>query len=136
MPQPTDVRASLARWGEETPACRLLVLFGSAATGRTWSGSDVDVALWLDPVPPPSERLHVIGQIQDRCGPRRADVVFLRPGTDPVLHFEIFRDGRPLYEAEPGLFTEERVRAVKLYQDALPFRRALIESVTSKNSEE
>lgn len=129
MPEPTDVRGELARWGESTPACRLVVLFGSAATGRTWSGSDVDVALCLDPVPPPTERLRIIGEIQDRSGPRRADVVFLRPETDPVLRFEIFRDGLPLYEAEPGLFTRERVRAVKLYQDALPFRRALIESV-------
>ena len=59
--------------------------------------------------------------------PRRIDVVFLRPDLDPVLRFEIFRSGRLLHEAEEGLMVRERVRALKEYQDALPFRRLLID---------
>jgi predicted nucleotidyltransferase len=123
----SDLRDALAGWAEEEPACRLLVLFGSEATGGTWAESDVDVAVACDPVPSPRERLRMIGELEDRCGGRRADVVFLGPETDPVLRHEVFRDGEPLYEAGPGLFVEQRVRAVMLHQDALPFRRALVE---------
>lgn len=120
-------RRSLARWAAREPACRLLVLHGSEAGGHTWPESDVDLAIACDPMPSPEERLRIIGALQDRCGGRRADVTFLRPGTDPVLRFEVFKRGVPLYEAEPGLFVEERVRAVMLHQDAIPFRRALVE---------
>lgn len=127
MAEASALRDAVARWADDEPACRLLVLFGSEASERTWAGSDVDLAVAFDPVPPPEERLRIVGELQDRCGDRRADVVFLRPETDPVLRFEVFRDGEPLYEAEPGLFVEERVRAVMLHQDALPFRRALVE---------
>lgn len=122
-------RTALQAWARDEPRCRLLVLFGSEATGDARPASDVDLAVRLDPVPPPEERLRIIGELQDRCGARRADVAFLRPETDPVLRFEVFRDGEPVWEAEPGLFVEERVRAVMLYHDALPFRRALVERV-------
>lgn len=119
------VRESLARWAGEEPACPLLVLFGSETTGRTWSESDLDLALLCDPLPSPRGRLRMIGQLQERCGDRRADVVFLCPDTDPVLRFEVFRAGELLYEASPGRFVEERVRAMMLFYDARQFRRAL-----------
>lgn len=122
-----DIRRALARWARGEPACRLLVLFGSAAASRTRPGSDLDLAVSFDPLPPALERVRLIGRVQDRCGARRADVVFLGLDTDPVLRFEIFKRGELLYEADPGLFDEERVRAVMLYQDASPFRRALVE---------
>lgn len=127
MSDVTDIQRGLVRWARGEPRSRLVVLFGSEASGRTWPGSDVDVAVWFDPLPPPLERVRIIGRVQDRCGARRADVVFLGLDTDPVLRFEIFKRGELLYEADPGLFDEERVRAVMLYQDASPFRRALVE---------
>ena len=126
------VRRALREWAAEEPSCRLLVLYGSEAAGRTWPESDIDLAVACDPLPSPGARLRMIGALQDRCGGRRADVTFLRPGTDPVLRFEIFRQGMPLYESEPGLFVEERVRAVKLHQDAVPFRRALVERMKGR----
>lgn len=126
MPLPAEPRADLERWAE-TSGCRLLVVFGSRAVGRAREGSDLDLALLFDPVPDAGSRLRLLGRLQDACGGRTVDAVFLRPGTDPVLRFEIFRDGEPVYEREPGLFVRERVRAVKLHEDALPFRRALAE---------
>lgn len=124
MTLPHEVRPSLVAWAERV-GCRLLVLFGSEAQGGAREDSDVDLAVLCRPVPTPEERLRIIGQLQDLLGARMPDVVFLHPGTSPVLRFEAFRTGVPLYEAEPGLFVEERVRAAMLYQDALPFRRAL-----------
>lgn len=118
-------REALRRWAVGAPGCRLLVLFGSRATERAAEGADLDLALLFETLPPPDRRLEIIGELQELAGDRRVDVVFLRPETDPVLRFEIFRDGLPLYERRPGVFVEERVRAAMLYHDALPFRRAL-----------
>lgn len=126
MSLPADLRADLQRWAR-TSGCRLLVVFGSAATGRARQRSDLDLALWFDPVPDAGSRLRLLGRLEDACGGRTVDAVFLRPETDPVLRFEIFRDGAPVYEREPGLFVRERVRAVMLHEDARPFRRALAE---------
>ena len=120
----SDVRDSLERWAERK-GCGLLVLFGSEAMGRARRGSDLDLAISFDPLPTAEDRLRIVGEIQDLCAPRSPDVVFLRPETDPVLRFEIFRNGETLYEREQGLFVEERVRALMLYEDVLPFRRAL-----------
>lgn len=121
-----ELRNAVARWAQECPECRMLVLFGSHRKGSAHQDSDVDLAGCFDPLPPPRDRLRILGELQDRLGRRRADLVFVTPTTDPVLRFEIFRDGEPLYERESGLFVEERVRAVMLYEDALPFRRGLL----------
>lgn len=129
-----DTREALSRWAEDR-GCRLLVLFGSAASTGGRPDSDVDLAVAFEPLPPPRERLSIIGELQDRVTPRRADVVFLRTETDPVLRFEIFRTGSPLYEAEEGLYVHEVVRAVALYEDALPFRRALERSLLAAGRE-
>lgn len=133
MADTTALRESLARWAREEPTCRLLVLFGSEISDRTWSESDLDLAVACDPPPAAPDRLRMIGQLQERCGNRRADVVFLEPGTDPVLRFEVFRRGESLYEATSGRFVEERVRALMLYEDALPFRRALVERMEARS---
>ncbi len=127
----SDLRDSLERWAERM-GCGLLVLFGSEALGRAGRGSDLDLAISFDPLPTAEERLRIVGEIQDLCAPRGADVVFLRPETDPVLRFEIFRNGETLYERERGLFVEERVRALMLYEDVLPFRRALRRRLASE----
>lgn len=122
IPRPT--RDALAQWAQ-TPACRLLVLFGSTAAGRATTTSDIDVALEFDTLPEPERRLAIIGELQDLCAPRPVDVVFLHRDTSPVLRMEVFRTGRPLHEAVPGLFVSGAVRALGQYEDAVPFRRRL-----------
>jgi hypothetical protein len=113
----------------ERTGCRLAIVFGSAARrDGEWAASaaprDLDVALDYGGLPTPEERLSLIGDLQALVDPIRADVVFLHVGTSPVLRFEIFRGGEPLFEKESGLFVAETVRALALYEDALPFRRA------------
>lgn len=105
--------------------CRLAILFGSVAAGRE-RARDVDVALAFGALPDPARRLELIGEIQQIARPRPADVVFLHRDTSPVLRFEVFRQGRPVFEAEPGLFVTGAVRALALYEDARPFRDALV----------
>ena len=116
--------SAIRRWAAAS-GCRLCVHFGSTASGSGGVDGDVDVALDFECLPDPQRRLQIIGELQDLCAPRQADVIFLHADTDPVVRFEIFRTGRPLHEAHPNLFVEETVHALALYEDALPFRRAL-----------
>jgi predicted nucleotidyltransferase len=140
--QPT-LEQRLRTWAEAA-GCRLCVLFGSRAgvgTPRTDASrrSDIDIAIQFATLPSPERRLELIGEAQAICGAAMADVVFLHLRTDPVLRFEIFRSGVPVYEAEDGIFIDEKVRALMLYEDALPFRRMLRERLREdarRNSED
>ena len=126
-----EVRMPLSTWAERSGA-QLLVRFGSSANaGSKPFAGDLDLAVWFGNLPAPRRRLEIIGELQDLVQTRRVDVVFLRPETDPVLRFEVFRTGEPLHEAREGLFVDEVVRALSLYEDALPFRRALEKSFVS-----
>ncbi|MFW6200080.1 MAG: nucleotidyltransferase domain-containing protein, partial [Gemmatimonadota bacterium] len=85
----THSPSPVTRWAREKAGCRLVVLFGSEPKGRVREGSDLDLAVLFDPLPGPEDRLRIIGELQDLAAPRVADVVFLRPETDPALRFEI-----------------------------------------------
>lgn len=134
----TDLEQRLGAWAKASGS-RLCVLFGSRAGGEAGSAgagaegaspsplSDVDIAIQFPTFPSPERRLELIGEAQDICGAAIADVVFLHLRTDPVLRFEVFRSGVPVYEAEEGIFIDEKVRSLMLYEDALPFRRMLRE---------
>lgn len=122
------IRERLRAWARSA-GCRLCVLFGSRAGGGPVVEGDVDLAVWFSPLPSPERRLGIIGEIQDAAGAMPVDLLFLHPGIDPVVRFEIFRGGEPLFEERPGLFVDEKVRALMLYEDALPFRRARRERV-------
>ena len=108
----------------------LCVLFGSRARGQARPDSDYDLALKPGHPPAPLDRVAWQVEIENLLG---ADVslVLLTPATDPVLAWEIARDGKLLYERHSGLWMGERARLWHLYNDALPFRRALAESLRS-----
>lgn len=124
----TDIGRSLRRWAERS-GCDLCVLFGSRAGGGPRVAGDLDVAARFPSMPSPDRRLRLIAELQSAAGPERADLVFLHEDTDPVLRFEIFRTGELVFERESGTLVRERVRALMLYEDALPFRRARREKV-------
>lgn len=94
----------------------LLVRFGSTARGTARAGSDVDLAVKMEPGRTAS-KLDLLYQFGGMFGDREIDLVVLTIDTDPVLLFEIFSQGRPLYEARSGLFDAERLRALKLFYD-------------------
>jgi hypothetical protein len=64
----------------------------------------------------------LIGEAEDLVGDP-IDLVIIDEDTDPVLRLEVFQHGKPLYESQPGLFVEQRIRAVKLYDDTEQLRR-------------
>ncbi len=100
----------------------LLVLFGSSARGVERAGSDVDLAVKMKKGSAVS-KLDLIYHLGVIAGDREVDLVVLSPDTDPVLLFEIFSNGKLLYEERSELFAEERLRACKLYYDTEKLRR-------------
>ncbi len=114
--------ARIAGWCRHRPV-RLCVLFGSRACGRQHPDSDLDVALWTLPLPPVEERVDWQRQLSAAVE-LPVQLVFATSRLDPVLGFQIAREGVILHEAEPGAWVRERVRLWHLYQDNLPFLRA------------
>jgi predicted nucleotidyltransferase len=101
----------------------LCILFGSQATGKTHANSDVDVALLsLTDHNLQKHWLRLNGELEDWFG-QTIDLVIINSETDPVLRLEIFQHGKPLYESQPGLFTEQHIVAIKLFEDTEPLRR-------------
>jgi predicted nucleotidyltransferase len=102
----------------------LIVLFGSHAKGRARKGSDVDVAVrarkrrWGDAdwelglVSDLTAALESAGEV---------DVAFLN-GADPILLFEVARDGVLLFEADPAGFVQFRSYAARVYDDNRKWR--------------
>ena len=104
---------------------RLLVLFSSAAGGGP--ARDLDLAVLPRAVPSLFTQGAWIAALEERLSSWPVDLLLLRPETSPVTRFEVFRRGRCLHEAEPGLFGRAQDRAFFLYADSKPLRRQLRE---------
>lgn len=114
---------ALRKWCRRQPV-RLCVLFGSQATGRTHPRSDVDVAVWPAESPTTATKLLAwVAELEDILG-KEVGLVLVSPDLDPVLGFEIVRDGRLVFESEPDLWLRQRAQLWHAYNDSLPFRRA------------
>jgi len=99
----------------------LLVLFGSCASGETHSARDIDLAVKFKRGAEIS-KLELIYKLDDLFDRKKIDLVILTADTDPLLLYEVFFNGRPLYEAEPGVFDKEKLRTWKLYLDTEKLR--------------
>lgn len=102
----------------------LVVLFGSRATGHSRPDSDSDVGIlrWQGVVS--AEHFPALGLGLARAtGLPDIDLVDLRRAP-ALLRYRAARDGRPLFEAAPALFTRFHVQAWKQYlDDEYDFRR-------------
>ncbi|NES20121.1 MAG: nucleotidyltransferase domain-containing protein [Symploca sp. SIO3E6] len=120
---------------EKIPYLKMLVLFGSRATGKTHANSDWDFAALYD------EQLReaycrgfdwfevpgLIGEVFS-LNSDKIDVVELDRGT-PLLNYHVARDGKLLYEKQPGEFIDFQRQAWKIYADTAKFRKAQRQSI-------
>ena len=106
----------------DIPGIRLAVLFGSMARGTTTPGSDVDVGILFAADSTDARRL--AGAALGRAVMRDLDVVSLEEAS-PHLRFEIARDGRPLFQADPHVWSEFRARAMLDWWDWAPTARKI-----------
>jgi len=101
----------------------LCILFGSQATGKTHPNSDVDIALFSATGSNLKKHLlRLIGEAEDLFGDP-VDLVIIEEDSDPVLRLEVFQRGKPLYESRRGLFTEQHILAIKIFDDTEPLRQ-------------
>jgi predicted nucleotidyltransferase len=118
----THLTAPIAEWCQHQPV-RLCILFGSQATGKAHAASDVDLAVWPTQTLSTAQKLSWVNQLSDllNC---EVNLLVVSPDLDPVLGFELVRDGRLIFEATPGNWLHQRAQLWHAYNDSLPFRRA------------
>ena len=102
---------------------RLIVRFGSTATHRARPDSDQDIAVLARPRLTLARAARLVGRLEQALGPPEVDLTLLND-ADPLLLYEVARDGVPLYEAEPAAFVAYRSYAARRFDDADKFRRA------------
>lgn len=120
VPDLEVLRQRVADVPDATPGLELLVLFGSAAKGRTRRGSDLDLGVWCDGA---ADLDAIYLALAPRLGTDRLDLADLRR-AGPLLAFEVARTGRLLYERRPGAFRQFQSLAARRYWDTEKVRRA------------
>ncbi len=99
----------------------VFILFGSYAANRFDSESDVDVAILVkNPVSILKSRTRILKKLSDLFGYKDIDLVLLNH-ADPLLKFNIAREGKLIYEETKGLFNIFKVRAMSEHNDAKKF---------------
>jgi predicted nucleotidyltransferase len=127
----TSMQAELIKniqgWCAQRPL-QLCVLFGSQATGKAHGRSDVDLAIWPIQPFPPRRKLTWLLELEMLLN-KSVSLIIVSPDLNPVLGFEIVRDGRLLYEHQTGAWDKVRRQLWHAYNDSLPFRRAAREQL-------
>jgi predicted nucleotidyltransferase len=115
-----DIAARVLELREAAPDVELVVLFGSAATGRARARSDVDVAVRCTG---PADLDVLYRVLAPRIGTDRLDLVDLRRAS-PLLMMAVARSGHLLFEKRPGVYRQFQALASRRYCDTEKLRRA------------
>ena len=112
---------------------KLIVLFGSQATGHVHSHSDVDVAVL------PSRRLSWDERNElwaKLCELFQAEVdLSLLDHAQPLLMYQVAEHGQVLYESEQWAWANFKLYARRLYWDTAPLRESLSRYVNRRVEE-
>ncbi len=99
---------------------RLIVAFGSLASGKVHGRSDIDLAFLFDG---PVDLLSLTNRVIRLLHTDRVDVVDLRVAP-PLLRYSVARGGRVVYERRRGDFNEFYSLAFRMYVDTKKLRDA------------
>src|SRR6187455_2570729 len=96
------------------------LIFGSVARGVSQTGSDLDIAIGVQPGVPYSvqEVGSLVADLEREAG-RRVDLVIVNDAS-PAVAYRIFRDGAPLFVRNTGLLVAQKTRAILDYLDFRP----------------
>ena len=112
----------------EMPGLRMLVLHGSRARDEAHERSDWDFAYLADP---PFDDLELRARLARALGTDDVDVVDLaRAGG--LLRYRAARDGKVLFQREPGEFERFAVSAITFWLDVEPIVRPEYQHVLNK----
>jgi predicted nucleotidyltransferase len=109
----------LRRIARTTPGLRLLLVFGSRARDQATAASDWDLGYLAEAA---LDLAELIGRLVEALGLDRIDVVDLERASG-LLRYRAARDGRMVYEAEPGIYDQFRLQAVRFWCDVEPVLR-------------
>ncbi len=104
---------------------QLILLFGSAVSGKIHARSDIDLAFLFEK---PADILALTNRVIRLLHTDNVDVVDLRRAS-PLLKFSAVKSGMLLYEKEPGLFNEFYSLAFRRYVDTKKLRDAQAVSI-------
>lgn len=104
---------------------RLVILFGSAASGKIHKNSDVDIAFLFDK---PVDILELTNRVIRLMHTNSVDVIDLRRAS-PLLRFSIVKRGKLLYEKQPGMFNGFSSLVFRTYIDTKKLRDAQVISI-------
>lgn len=99
---------------------RLMVVFGSAARGKTHDESDIDVGVLTDRPITFDQRLKLWHALSFLFR-TEIDLAMLNH-ADPVFGFEVARDGRLLFERDKDAWENWRSYKIRQYWDTKKFR--------------
>ena len=103
-------------------------IFGSAATGNVRPGSDIDVAVLLDPARSGSFPLLSFMSNLDRSLGCRVDVTVLNRAGE-VLKYEVRRTGKLVYNKNPGFRKRFEIMGRKTFEDFLYLHKRYVSKV-------
>lgn len=104
---------------------QLVLLFGSAVTGKTHKHSDIDLAFLFDK---PVDILSLTNKVIRLLHDDNIDVVDLRR-TSPLMQFSIMKNGKLIYERTPDIFNVFYSLAFRRYIDTKKMRIAQVEAI-------
>ena len=116
---PEEIRERLAPLFDHE-GLQLILLFGSAATGKLHRRSDIDIAFLFDKT---VDILELTNKVIRLLRTDNVDVIDLRHAS-PVLTFVAAKNGKLLYESSPGFFHEFYSLAFRRYVDTGKLRVA------------
>ena len=98
----------------------LVVLFGSAARGKTHKFSDVDIA--IKPKKQVSYRDEAVMEMEFQRALKlgNVEIVNMREVKSPLLQYAIASDGIVLFQESREIFDEFQIFATHLYREARP----------------
>jgi predicted nucleotidyltransferase len=102
------------------PGLRVAYLFGSLARGTEHAGSDVDVAILVDP-PLGARDFGILQEALSEAAGREVDLVDLG-GAPPLLRFQVISTGERLVVVDDRGRTEFEVRTMRDYMDTRHLR--------------
>jgi len=126
MRHPVDIR-KIQQFCSEYTQIAAAYLFGSSATGKDRSKSDIDLAIMVNPKVGAMERVEMETILSSRLH-RDVDLVIFNQGS-PLLQHQVLKYGKLVYEAAPKERVRQEVYARKAYFDtAFLYRKIKPES--------
>lgn len=130
-PTITEIQELSSQIPERIPYLKMLVLFGSRATGKTKDDTDWDFAVLCDEEKRQNCIANNIGRLFElpivigevlQINPDIIDIVELNQCSWLIAHF-VARDGIMLYEKIPGEFDNFRFNSLKTESELKKFRQ-------------